>query len=53
MFQIFKPWLMPFAFIIATQISVVRADSIRVVGPNGQIQSAPTFSETTSKSAIE
>ncbi|WP_146492284.1 FimV/HubP family polar landmark protein [Vibrio sp. T20] len=45
MFQIFKPWLMPFAFIIATQISVVRADSIRVVGPNGQIQSAPTFSE--------
>ncbi|MFA0613440.1 FimV/HubP family polar landmark protein, partial [Vibrio splendidus] len=45
MFQFFKPWLMPFAFIIATQISVVRADSIRVVGPNGQIQSAPTFSE--------
>ncbi|WP_276206196.1 FimV/HubP family polar landmark protein, partial [Vibrio gigantis] len=45
MFQIFKPWLMPFAFIIATQISVVRADSIRVVGPDGQIQSAPTFSE--------
>ncbi|MFA0079087.1 FimV/HubP family polar landmark protein, partial [Vibrio artabrorum] len=45
MFQIFKPWLMPFAVIIATQISVVRADSIRVVGPNGQIQSAPTFSE--------
>ncbi|MEZ9287735.1 FimV/HubP family polar landmark protein, partial [Vibrio lentus] len=45
MFQIFKPWLIPFAFIIATQISVVRADSIRVVGPDGQIQSAPTFSE--------
>lgn len=45
MFQIFKQWLIPFAVIIATQISVVRADSIRVVGPNGQIQSAPTFSE--------
>ncbi|MGB1975745.1 MAG: FimV/HubP family polar landmark protein, partial [Vibrio toranzoniae] len=45
MFQIFKPWLMPLAVIIATQIPVVRADSIRVVGPNGQIQSAPTFSE--------
>ncbi|MFA0054185.1 FimV/HubP family polar landmark protein, partial [Vibrio echinoideorum] len=45
MFQIFKQWVMPFAVILATQISVVRADSIRVVGPNGQIQSAPTFSE--------
>ena len=45
MFQIFKQWLIPFAVIITTQISVVRADSIRVVGPNGQIQSAPTFSE--------
>ncbi|MGC9531523.1 FimV/HubP family polar landmark protein [Vibrio atlanticus] len=45
MFQFFKPWLMPFAILMATQISVVRADSIRVVGPNGQIQSAPTFSE--------
>ncbi|MCG9639161.1 ATPase [Vibrio sp. Isolate34] len=49
MFQIFKQWLMPFSVIIATQISVVRADSIRVVGPDGQIQSAPTFSEPLSR----
>ncbi|MEZ9056905.1 FimV/HubP family polar landmark protein [Vibrio pelagius] len=45
MFQIFKQWWMPLAFIIATQISVVRADTIRVVGPDGQIKSSPTFSE--------
>ncbi|MFA0568594.1 FimV/HubP family polar landmark protein, partial [Vibrio gallaecicus] len=45
MCQFFKQWLMPLALIIATQISVVHADTIRVVGPNGQIQSAPTFSE--------
>ncbi|MFI3276079.1 FimV/HubP family polar landmark protein, partial [Vibrio sp.] len=52
MFQIFKQWLMPFAVIIATQISVVRADSIRVVGPDGQIQSAPTFSEPLSRAQL-
>ncbi|MDK9764783.1 ATPase, partial [Vibrio sp. D420a] len=45
MFQIFKQWWMPLAFVIATQISVVRADTIRVVGPDGQIKSSPTFSE--------
>ena len=43
--QIFKRLLMPIALVAATQISIVRADTIRVVGPNGQIQTSPTFSE--------
>ncbi|MBF4353203.1 FimV/HubP family polar landmark protein [Vibrio anguillarum] len=43
--QIFQRLLLPIAMVAVTQTSIVSAESIRLVGPNGEIQSSPQFSE--------
>ncbi|GAK87077.1 beta-glucosidase [Vibrio ponticus] len=37
--------LMPIALVAVTQTTIVSAESIRLTGPNGEIQSSPQFSE--------
>ncbi|WDS54711.1 FimV/HubP family polar landmark protein [Vibrio aestuarianus] len=43
--QIIQRLLLPIAIVAVTQISIVSAESIRLIGPNGEIQSSPQFSE--------
>ncbi|KGY09349.1 FimV/HubP family polar landmark protein, partial [Vibrio sinaloensis] len=40
--------LLPLAMVAVTQTSIVSAESIRLKGPNGEIQSSPQFSESVS-----
>ncbi|MFV0450100.1 MAG: FimV/HubP family polar landmark protein [Vibrio sp.] len=42
--QLFKRLLLPIAVAAVTQTSFVSAESIRLVGPNGEVQSAPQYS---------
>ncbi len=46
MHQILKRLFTPLALLVATQIPTVGAEAIRVVGPDGQIQSAPQYSQS-------
>ncbi|MGO1295950.1 MAG: FimV/HubP family polar landmark protein, partial [Vibrio sp.] len=42
--QLLKRLLLPLAIAAVTQISFVRAEGIRLIGPSGQVQSSPQFS---------
>jgi len=42
--QFFKRLLLPIAVAAVTQTSIVSAESIRLIGPGGEVQSAPQFS---------
>ncbi|EKO3565712.1 AAA family ATPase [Vibrio metschnikovii] len=42
--QFFKRWLLPLTIAAVTQTSIVSAEVIRLIGPNGEVQSAPRFS---------
>ncbi|MCG3759377.1 FimV/HubP family polar landmark protein [Vibrio cincinnatiensis] len=44
MCQFFKRLLLPLAMAAVTQTSIVSAEGIRLIGPSGEIQSAPQFS---------
>ncbi len=41
--QFFKRLLLPIALVAVTQTSIVSAESIRLIGPSGEVQSAPQF----------
>ncbi|WP_017052449.1 FimV/HubP family polar landmark protein, partial [Vibrio genomosp. F6] len=43
--QIYKRLLTSLTLIAATQVSNVHADSIRLLGPNGEVQTSPQYSE--------
>ncbi|KQA18195.1 FimV/HubP family polar landmark protein, partial [Vibrio metoecus] len=43
--RFFQRLLLPVAVMVVTQISFVSAESIRLVGPNGQVQPTPQYSE--------
>lgn len=43
--------LMPIALVAVTQTTIVSAESIRLTGPNGEIQSSPQFSEQITRRA--
>ncbi|WP_295901746.1 FimV/HubP family polar landmark protein, partial [uncultured Vibrio sp.] len=43
--QILKRLLLPLAIVAVTQTSIVSAESIRLKGPNGEVQTSPQFSE--------
>ncbi|GAB1147065.1 MAG: hypothetical protein SwBeaBPW_13550 [Shewanella algae] len=45
MLHIFKRLLLPLALVAVTQTSIVSAESIRLKGPNGEIQSSPQFAQ--------
>ncbi len=42
--QFFKRLLLPIALVAVTQTSIVSAESIRLIGPSGEVQSSPQFS---------
>ncbi|EKO3895771.1 AAA family ATPase, partial [Vibrio metschnikovii] len=42
--QFFKRWLLPLTIAAVIQTSIVSAEVIRLIGPNGEVQSAPRFS---------
>ena len=42
--QFFKRLLLPIAVAAVTQTSFVSAESIRLIGPTGEVQSAPQYS---------
>jgi len=41
--QFFKRLLLPVALAAVTQTSIVSAENIRLIGPNGEVQSSPQF----------
>ncbi|KQB01236.1 FimV/HubP family polar landmark protein [Vibrio metoecus] len=43
--RFFQRLLLPAAVMVVTQISFVSAESIRLVGPNGQVQPTPQYSD--------
>ncbi|EIF03120.1 FimV/HubP family polar landmark protein, partial [Vibrio tubiashii] len=43
--------LLPLAMVAVTQTTIVNAESIRLKGPNGEIQSSPQFSEPLARDA--
>ncbi|WP_047048850.1 FimV/HubP family polar landmark protein [Vibrio mexicanus] len=43
--QFLKHLLVPLVLVAVTQISFVSAESIRLTGPNGELQTSPQFSE--------
>ncbi|MGL6026298.1 MAG: FimV/HubP family polar landmark protein [Vibrio sp.] len=49
--RFFQRLLLSITTVVVTQISFVSAESIRLVGPNGQVQSAPQYSDSTVRSA--
>ncbi|NAX05420.1 AAA family ATPase, partial [Vibrio sp. V27_P1S3P104] len=44
MCQFFKRLLLPLVMVAVTQTSIVSAEGIRLIGPSGEVQSAPQFS---------
>ncbi len=42
--QFFKRLLLPIALVAVTQTSIVSAESIRLIGPGGEVQASPQFS---------
>ena len=51
MHQILKRLLAPLALLVAAQIPTVGAEAIKVVGPDGQIQSSPQYSQPIGRAA--
>lgn len=43
--RFFQRFLLPLAAMVVTQTSFVSAESIRLVGPDGQVQPTPQYSE--------
>ncbi|WP_428771715.1 FimV/HubP family polar landmark protein [Vibrio sp.] len=53
MLRILKRLLLPLAMVAMTQTSLVNAESIRLIGPNGEVQTSPQFAEPINRSASE
>ncbi|MGL4225163.1 MAG: FimV/HubP family polar landmark protein [Vibrio sp.] len=50
--RFFQRLLLSITTVVVTQISFVSAESIRLVGPNGQVQSAPQYSDNTVRPSV-
>ncbi|HGF7477889.1 TPA: FimV/HubP family polar landmark protein [Vibrio mimicus] len=49
--RFFQRLLLPVAVMVVTQTSFVSAESIRLVGPNGQVQPTPQYSDNIARNA--
>ncbi|WP_074374087.1 FimV/HubP family polar landmark protein, partial [Vibrio spartinae] len=51
--QFLKRLLLPFAIAVVGQVFLVHAEGIRLLGPTGQVQSSPQYSEAVRSSAAQ